>query len=171
MIDTAFVSLLSGVLAVVIGGALVASVVAAPRCPSLTSYAAAPWYLRGNPFITHGYRAGFTWPQTLWSLVWVHNETANIWTHLLGALLFMGLTVASTLELLKASDDVLHFVTVVVYCVGASTLLCLSTTFHWIGCVNAHVYELTAKVIVPLGSRWLSSDATRHHSSTTLASL
>jgi predicted membrane channel-forming protein YqfA (hemolysin III family) len=48
-------------------------------------------YYRGNPFILTGYRAKTTFLGCLKSLLVLHNETINIWSHLLGFLFFVGL--------------------------------------------------------------------------------
>ncbi len=63
----------------------------------------------------------------------------------------MQLTLRATFELALSEAasphvDWLHQLTVIVYCSGATALLLLSTSFHWIGCVNEHVYALTAKL-------------------------
>ncbi|GLC48766.1 hypothetical protein PLESTB_000145700 [Pleodorina starrii] len=53
-----------------------------------------PDYLQDNEFIKGYYRApDMPFKQTLRSLFDVHNETGNIWTHLLGFLVFAGLTI------------------------------------------------------------------------------
>ncbi|PNH08040.1 ADIPOR-like receptor [Tetrabaena socialis] len=52
-----------------------------------------PGYLQDNEFIKAYYRApDMPFKQTLRSLFDIHNETGNVWTHLLGFLLFAGLT-------------------------------------------------------------------------------
>lgn len=40
-----------------------------------------------------GYRAKFTLKMTLLSLFKMHNETINVWTHLIGFLIMLGITV------------------------------------------------------------------------------
>lgn len=54
-----------------------------------TQNQAEPWQ-RDNPYIMTGYRVGFT---NNWlcfkSLFMFHNETGNVWSHLLGALAFV----------------------------------------------------------------------------------
>ena len=50
-----------------------------------------PEYLR-EPFITGGYRAHLTFREALMSILEIHNETAQIWTHLLPALWFWSLS-------------------------------------------------------------------------------
>ena len=41
--------------------------------------------------ITRGYRQGLDYKQCLLSIFRLHNETINIWTHLLGVVAFLGL--------------------------------------------------------------------------------
>ena len=52
-----------------------------------------PEYLKDNEFIRCGYRSGFTYRQSYLSLFHIHNETVNVWTHLLGFLLCIFLIV------------------------------------------------------------------------------
>jgi hypothetical protein len=52
---------------------------------------------RSNKYIKNGYRIGYnTNSLALRSLFQIHNETSNVWSHLLGSLLFvaMGIYVA-----------------------------------------------------------------------------
>ena len=43
-----------------------------------------------NPFILTGYRINFDSHTSVWGSIFMkHNETCNIWTHLLGALAFL----------------------------------------------------------------------------------
>ncbi|KAG2496970.1 hypothetical protein HYH03_004976 [Edaphochlamys debaryana] len=52
-----------------------------------------PDYLRDNEFIKAHYRVpGQPFKQTFWSLFGIHNETGNVWTHLLGFVFFLCLT-------------------------------------------------------------------------------
>ncbi|KAG5488978.1 hypothetical protein JIQ42_00598 [Leishmania sp. Namibia] len=48
-----------------------------------------PTYLRDNRYILRGYRAYYTGKQCFTSLLRMHNETINIWTHLLGVIVFV----------------------------------------------------------------------------------
>lgn len=54
-------------------------------------------YQRHNPFIRSGYRHNLNVLACLLSTFSVHNETVNIWTHLLGFVFFAGLLVRDLL--------------------------------------------------------------------------
>lgn len=43
-----------------------------------------PDFLKDNEFITSGYRANSSFSNALRSLFQIHNETGNVWTHLIG---------------------------------------------------------------------------------------
>jgi adiponectin receptor len=58
----------------------------------LTPSPARPLYFQ---FILRGYRAGHTFWSSLGSVFRLHNETGNIWTHLVGFIIFICLTVAT----------------------------------------------------------------------------
>jgi adiponectin receptor len=52
----------------------------------------APAFLRDNEFILRGYRIGFnTKEKIMKSIFMLHNETVNVWSHLLGVFAFIGL--------------------------------------------------------------------------------
>ncbi len=50
--------------------------------------------MKDNQHITHGYRIGFDSPRKIFrSLFMVHNESVNIWTHFLPALILICFTI------------------------------------------------------------------------------
>lgn len=55
-----------------------------------------PEYLRDNEYIYTGYRAETGFRGSLRSLFTLHNESGNVWTHLLGARLLRPEWLAST---------------------------------------------------------------------------
>jgi len=57
----------------------------------LLKYDECPEYLKSNPYIRTGYRSAQSWHQCLRSVLSLHNETLNIWTHLLGFFFFLSL--------------------------------------------------------------------------------
>lgn len=52
--------------------------------PLYTTFERAPVHLRDNKFILKGYRANFDFKSALVSALKLHNETGNIWSHLIG---------------------------------------------------------------------------------------
>jgi adiponectin receptor len=58
---------------------------------ALAAYEGLPNWLRDNQFIKGSYRVHFSWKLCLKSVFRIHNETMNIWTHLIGAILFVSL--------------------------------------------------------------------------------
>lgn len=54
----------------------------------------APIFMADNKFIKTGYRIGFnTKGRICKSLFMLHNESINIWSHIMGVLFFIGLLV------------------------------------------------------------------------------
>ncbi|KAL6539633.1 hypothetical protein OROHE_011404 [Orobanche hederae] len=64
----------------------------------LVRYDDLPEYLKDNEFITDYYRCEWPLRDVILSVFSLHNETLNIWTHLVGFLIFLGLTVMSLTE-------------------------------------------------------------------------
>ena len=60
--------------------------------------------------ITRGYRPGLNYKQCLLSIFRLHNETINIWTHLLGFLFFSVLIVKDSLWTQEHIRDVSDYI-------------------------------------------------------------
>ncbi|KAG0476564.1 hypothetical protein HPP92_013405 [Vanilla planifolia] len=58
----------------------------------LVDYDSLPEFLKHNEFIVNYYRSEWPLKQTVLSVFSIHNETLNIWTHLIGFLVFLALT-------------------------------------------------------------------------------
>ncbi|CAN9512719.1 unnamed protein product [Ophioblennius macclurei] len=120
-----------------------------PRAIRLYTYEQIPMFLRDNPYITDGYRAYLPSRLCIKSLFILSNETVNIWSHLLGFVLFFCLGVynmASVLPAAGASKD-----DYVIYSIGLFCLqLCMlcSVGFHLFCC---HRSEKTSR-------RWMALD-------------
>uniref|UniRef100_A0A0D9VQT7 Heptahelical transmembrane protein 4 n=1 Tax=Leersia perrieri TaxID=77586 RepID=A0A0D9VQT7_9ORYZ len=70
----------------------------------LVSYDALPDFLKHNEFILDYYRSEWPIKQALLSAFAVHNETINVWTHLIGFFMFLALTVcAATMVPMESS--------------------------------------------------------------------
>ncbi|KAJ8628985.1 hypothetical protein MRB53_022308 [Persea americana] len=65
----------------------------------LVKYEALPDYLKDNEFILDYYRSEWPLKETFLSVFLWHNETLNIWTHLGGFFLFLGLTIMNLMEI------------------------------------------------------------------------
>ncbi|CAJ0968869.1 unnamed protein product, partial [Ranitomeya imitator] len=73
-----------------------------PRGIRLYTYEQIPIFLKDNPYITDGYRAYLPSRLCLKSLFILSNETVNIWSHLLGFLLFFTLGVYDMMSVLPS---------------------------------------------------------------------
>lgn len=99
----------------------------------LRTYCEIPSWLRNNHHIHTGYRCQISLPDCWLSLFSLHNETVNIWTHLLGFLFVLGLalhTLYAHWEDHFLSDQLVFLV----YYVTALGCLASSTLYHLFHC-------------------------------------
>ncbi|KAK7506545.1 hypothetical protein BaRGS_00002020 [Batillaria attramentaria] len=68
-----------------------------PEQIRLFRYNEIPEFLKGNPWVVDGYRAFLPFGLCMKSLLMWNNETINIWSHLLGWVLFLVLTLYDNL--------------------------------------------------------------------------
>ena len=62
--------------------------------PRIGLFSEAPSFMRTNKFILSGYRINHrTYSDAIWSLLTVHNESVNVWSHFVGAKLFIALII------------------------------------------------------------------------------
>lgn len=62
--------------------------------PRLYRFEELPAFLRDNEFIRSGYRVFYSYADNWASMLMIHNETGNIWTHFLGFLWCLGLMIS-----------------------------------------------------------------------------
>ncbi|KAK4781272.1 hypothetical protein SAY87_017378 [Trapa incisa] len=71
---------------------------------SLVTYKELPEYMKDNEYIIGHYRANWPLREAFFSLFRWHNETLNVWTHLVGFLVFVVLTMANLVEVPQVAD-------------------------------------------------------------------
>ncbi|XP_002960615.2 heptahelical transmembrane protein 4 [Selaginella moellendorffii] len=107
---------------------------------NLVDYHALPDYLRDNEYILKHYRVNWPLKQTILSMFSIHNETLNFWTHCVGFLLFVFLTinVILTVEIPTLVAELLHAPTarwpIYTFLGGAMFCLFSSSVAHLLGC-------------------------------------
>ncbi|KAM7516979.1 hypothetical protein LguiA_006562 [Lonicera macranthoides] len=70
----------------------------------LVEYHSLPGYLRDNEYILGHYRSEWPLKQVFLSIFYIHNETLNVWTHLIGFFIFLSLTVYTAMKVPKVMD-------------------------------------------------------------------
>uniref|UniRef100_A0A7S3M8K4 Uncharacterized protein n=1 Tax=Spumella elongata TaxID=89044 RepID=A0A7S3M8K4_9STRA len=102
-----------------------------------------------SPFIEYGYRKTKSIRDTFFTLFSFHNETMNIWSHLIGffCVLVAGYHVA--LEMWNAQDH--HIVEIIAFesfIMCAAVCLGLSSVYHWFGCISEAYHNCLLKLDV-----------------------
>ena len=77
--------------------------------PRLGTFADAPKYLQDNEYIVKGYRIDYGVADIFKSLIAFHNETINIWSHLLGSLIFVFLIIYVSIFVSQRITDLTDF--------------------------------------------------------------
>ena len=89
-----------------------------------------------------GYRIYFN---TRWkcvqSMFMLHNETVNIWTHLLGFVCFVALAFFTTMALTQSTDEVPVW-PLLIHAIGGSIMLGISATYHTLNCCSKSDNEI-----------------------------
>ncbi|XP_071724430.1 heptahelical transmembrane protein 1-like isoform X2 [Rutidosis leptorrhynchoides] len=70
----------------------------------LLKYEELPEYMKDNEYILNYYRADWSLKHAFISLFLCHNETLNVWTHLIGFATFLVLTIANLTHLYEVAD-------------------------------------------------------------------
>ncbi|KAH7131520.1 mPR-like GPCR protein [Dactylonectria estremocensis] len=103
-----------------------------------------PAWRRDNGYITSGYRQSHSsYAHSFRSLFYLHNETVNIWSHLLGAVVFLG-SAAYVYHVVRPRYETATAADVFVFaCFFGGAVLCLgmSATFHCLSNHSEMVYK------------------------------
>jgi adiponectin receptor len=103
------------------------------------------WY-RDNDYIKTGYRPPKeSFKHCLKSLFSIHNETANIYSHLLGALLFVILWIYTFNYPLYQKFGLIDKLVFSSFFIGIITCLLISASFHTFNCHSRDIFKLFAK--------------------------
>ncbi|KAF9108581.1 hypothetical protein BGX29_010187 [Mortierella sp. GBA35] len=100
-----------------------------------------PW-MKDNQFIITGYRRPTqSYTKTIESLGYLHNESVNIWSHLLGAIAFVIVAPISYFKVIGVLDSVQWTDVAVFYAFLAGAIICLSmsASFHTFCCHSESV--------------------------------
>lgn len=97
----------------------------------------APKHLQHNIFILTGYRGILNTKLCIESIFWWTNETMNIWSHIFGFLLFVGLTIYDLL-LLKLHASFLDKLCVAMLLLCFQACMALSAIYHTFSCRSEH---------------------------------
>jgi adiponectin receptor len=91
-------------------------------------------------YIHDGYRINYSFTHTLLSLFTLHNETMNIWSHLIGFVCTLIAGFSLALEFQIESVDLTERILMGVYITSAAACMLLSTIYHWFGCLSEDHY-------------------------------
>ncbi|KAI8794124.1 progestin and adipoQ receptor family member 3-like [Biomphalaria glabrata] len=116
----------------------------------LLKYHEVPEFLRGNPYVVHGYRSLLPFNMCMKSLLFWTNETMNIWTHFMGFFVFLLLVLYDNIIALPSMNGSLsdHIILTIGLSCFMFCMLC-STGFHIFCCHSERASR-----------RWLAFDMT-----------
>eukprot|EP00744_Colponema_vietnamica_P013415 GILI01018797.1.p1 GENE.GILI01018797.1~~GILI01018797.1.p1 ORF type:complete len:386 (-),score=31.26 GILI01018797.1:373-1530(-) len=110
----------------------------------LYSFDEVPVHLQDNRFIRNYYRAHMTTADCFVSVFEIHNETGNIWTHLLGLIVYCYILIWVHTSVLKDDTDLLHRLMLTILIGSLMACLAASTLFHVVlGHEELWVYKIS----------------------------
>lgn len=103
---------------------------------------------KDNEFLHHWHRPAMpSFRACFGSIFRIHTETGNIWTHLLGVILFITICInflcLPTTRFISAWQEKIVFF---LFFLGAVLCLCFSTLFHTMGCHSERVFRIFGKL-------------------------
>lgn len=104
-----------------------------------------PKWLQDNDYLHTGHRPPLkSFKACFWSIFRVHTETGNIWTHMIGCLIFL---VLGSYFLFLSSHALTHLDRFVlgIFFLGAVLCLGLSSCYHTLSCHSPHIGKLFSK--------------------------
>lgn len=115
---------------------------------ALYDYHDVPYFLRGNPYVTSGYRAFLSFRMCIKSLFVLSNESINIWSHLVGFFFFFYLLLVDNLVRIPENNGTFSdHVVLTSLLIGYMISMFFSACYHLFCCHSEKVFHL-----------WLSLD-------------
>ncbi|ORX88625.1 putative hemolysin-III channel protein Izh2 [Basidiobolus meristosporus CBS 931.73] len=109
---------------------------------ALLKFSELPKWMRDNNYILSGYRAPTSsyW-KSAQSLFYIHNETGNVYSHLLGAVLFFIVAIFTAAKIFPQFETThwSDFAVMYIFIAGAIACLCCSTLYHLFHCHSEKV--------------------------------
>ncbi|THU77468.1 HlyIII-domain-containing protein [Dendrothele bispora CBS 962.96] len=115
----------------------------------LLSYHELPLWRQDNPSILTGYRTEtYSWIRCAKGLIIWHNESVNIWTHLLGAIATVIVVIVSYSQagFLGKNSSSLDSAELALFLIGALVCFTCSTVFHSCACHSENVSSFMNRV-------------------------
>lgn len=95
-----------------------------------------------NPYIEYGYRKPTSLVSTFVSLFTIHNESMNVWSHLIGFVCVIITGYIITFDIFQSENyQILEIIALEAYISCAAICLLFSSVYHWFGCYS-EVYHL-----------------------------
>ena len=113
----------------------------------LLEFGKLPKWMQDNGYILTGYRPPLkSFTRCFESLLYVHNETCNVYSHLLGFLLFGILLGYAVVSGWMTSGPVFQSVSVALFFVGTMVGMAFSTLFHLVFCHSPSAHSLFSRL-------------------------
>jgi len=114
------------------------------------SYAKLPNWMKDNEFLQFGHRPELnSFRECFKSIFGIHSETGNIWTHLIGFVIFVAYAILFYLKPLcencQTDLDLKEKLIFLFFFLGATLCLGLSSLFHTVCCHSEHISKLFVK--------------------------
>ena len=108
-----------------------------------------PYWQRDNQYILSGYRTSSnSFNKSFASLIYLHNETVNIYSHLIPAVIlsFFGISLYTALARRYASVSTSDTIVFGCFFLGAILCLAISATFHIVQNHSSHIARIANQV-------------------------
>jgi len=117
----------------------------------LCNFEETPDFLRNNPFIKTHYRKYFSFKMCLKSIFKLHNETVNIWTHLLPIFAFFVLIFYTIYVVVGQhntganAQNILDMIIIIIYLGMAINCFFCSTMYHTVNCHSKKIWTIALR--------------------------